>query len=167
MRSFRWPGIVILALWQVMGARVGALWGELPAVMATHFNGRGRADGWMSRSGFLLVWYGIQLGLVLPFATMPVWLRRLPAELINLPNRDHWLAPSRRDQTMDRLARWSAWFLAGVTALMAGALELVLRANLLRSPQLSPAHAWLLGAFLLFVAAMLVWLLLQFRRPAG
>jgi serine/threonine-protein kinase len=162
----RFALIAIASIWVVMAARLAGVWGQLPARMATHFNGRGQADGWMSRDGFTLFWFGMQLGVLAVMWTIPLWLRPMPNHMINVPNRDYWLAPERRSQALARLGRWGAWFTVGLTALMAAVLEQVLRANLAPAPQLSGIYYLLVG-FLVFVALMLWRLYTDFRAPVS
>ena len=58
----------------------------------------------------------------------------MPVSLINMPHRDYWLAPPRREASLQRLGAWMAWLAVVVTALLVGVNELVLRANLTRAP---------------------------------
>jgi serine/threonine-protein kinase len=164
MWSRRLPLTLIAALWGAMAVRVGTVWPQLPTRMASHFNGAGRADGWMSRDGFVLFWLGINGALTLLLVTIATWV---PWALINVPNKDYWADPARQPLARHRMAVWSAWFAVGLNALMASVLELILRANLMPKPTLSSNHAALLVGFLIFTGLMMVVLLRQFRVPAA
>src|SRR5712675_1010261 len=71
----------------------------LPQRMATHFDINGQPNGWMTRSSAVLL-QGI-VGLLLPLIIVGIFfvIRFAPARLINLPHRDFWFAPERRDET--------------------------------------------------------------------
>jgi hypothetical protein len=101
------------------------------------------------------------------FLLMPRLLRRIPARLINIPNREYWLAPERRDEAMARIGATMSWFAVGIVALLVATLELVVRANLRRRNLDHVAMLVLLGAFALFLIVWLVVLWRQFRRPRG
>jgi serine/threonine-protein kinase len=162
----RFALLAIASVWVVMIARLAGVWGQLPAKLATHFNGRGQADGWMTRDSFVLVWFGMELGLVALMWALPQLLRPMPDALINIPNRDYWLAPERRRQTLQRIGVWNAWITVGLVVLMAAVLELIVRANLMDVPQLSNTHFYLVLGFLLFLALMLWRLYVAFRLPS-
>ena len=51
-----------------------------------------------------LLQIGATLGIAALFIGIPRLLKSTPASLINLPNKSYWLAPERREETMDRLA---------------------------------------------------------------
>lgn len=82
---------------------------QLPDRLATHFNGSGEPNGWMSRSAsqtFMLVF-----GFLFPLFIILVCsaTRFLPVSLINIPNRQYWLAPERRIEASNYLFRQSLW----------------------------------------------------------
>src|SRR5215210_4275920 len=73
----------------------------LPARVASHFDVRGRPNGWMARQEFLLfevlaigVIFGISFG-------GPALLGKVPSSMLNIPQRSYWLAPERRSQTLE------------------------------------------------------------------
>jgi serine/threonine-protein kinase len=158
------PLTLIAALWGAMAVRVWTVWPQLPTRMASHFNGAGRADGWMSRDGFVLFWVGINGALTLLLVTLVAWI---PWALINVPNKDYWGDPARQPIARRRMNVWCAWFALGLNALMASVLELILRANLMPKPTLSSNHAALLVGFMIFTGLMMVGLFRQFRVPTS
>jgi hypothetical protein len=81
-------------------------WQHLPDRVASHFNGSGVADGWMSRDANFFLSAGILVGLTASFALLGFMMRRLPGRWINLPNKGYWLAPDRADTTRGSLATW-------------------------------------------------------------
>ncbi|RYD60187.1 MAG: DUF1648 domain-containing protein, partial [Verrucomicrobiaceae bacterium] len=62
---------------------------QLPERVASHFNGSGVPDGWMSRSEHLWTVGGIAVGLSALMLILFYCLRFLPVAGINLPNKSH------------------------------------------------------------------------------
>lgn len=154
--------IALLAV--VAIARVLEVWGELPRTMASHFGPSGKADGFMAREGFF-VFMGV---IWLLAALLPSLLVRfLPTTIINMPNRDYWLKPERREQTLRQLSDWLAWFSAGTSAFVLFALELTLQANLAQRELDNVSFLVGLALYFAFTGWMLVRLNRQFRLPSG
>jgi hypothetical protein len=106
------------------------------------------------------------VGLILPLIIVGVLytVRFLPTQLINLPRRDFWLAPERRDETCLYLARQGFW-LASLLVLLQGMVWYQLIESNSRSvPQLSSSGFLVtLGAF---GVALIFWLIRLFRHFA-
>lgn len=138
----------------------------LPERIATHFGAAGLPNGFMTRGTYLAFMAGVVVGIpTFLSAVIGAAIRRSPGS-INIPNRDYWLAPPRREATADYLARHTTRLAAGV-ALFAVALHFVLiHANGLSPPRLESAYmgAPLAGA-LAGVVLWIVCLWLRFRLP--
>ena len=74
-------------------------YGKLPQRVAVHFNFQGTADGWVARQSLPLISLGTIVFLALLFWGISKLIRRVPDNLINLPNNAYWLASERREQT--------------------------------------------------------------------
>ena len=136
----------------------------MPALLASHFDGAGRANGWSSRAGFAAIEIIVLLVIVLSFVALPAWLLKVPDSMINLPRKRYWLAPERRDETMRFLTAALLWFGCACLALMLAVTHLVIRVNLGLDPNLPSGTTW--GLLLTFIAFTIVWsvrLLLHFR----
>ncbi len=83
-------------------------WQRLPEKVASHFNGSGAVDGWMSRDANFFLSAGVLIGLTAMFYFLGVMMQRLPKRWINLPNKDYWFAADREQATRLHLATW-AW----------------------------------------------------------
>jgi len=105
MKIFRTPAFLLVLLYSCFFAHLAASSSHLPERVATHFDARGRPDGWMSRTEHLrfMAWFGLAFPLFVPVIVYVI--RFLPDRLLNLPNRDYWLAPGRRTETMAYLFR--------------------------------------------------------------
>lgn len=140
---------------------------RLPERVASHFDGAGRPDGWMPRGTYLALEVALLAFLLAIFLGLPRLLHRVPPSLINLPNRDHWLAPERRSETLRALARSMAGLGAGTVAFLLFVFELSHRANLAPGGRLSSAIWAGLGLFLALTVVWLVALHRRFHVPRG
>jgi uncharacterized membrane protein len=138
---------------------------QMPDVVATHFDGAGRPNGGMTRAGmvgFQLMMLGITAAA---FLGLPVLLGRLSPTLINIPNREYWLAPERRAASMAALQNWMAVMGCGVVVLLMAVTALLRHANQASPPRLSStALLACLGAFLVYMAGTIVALYRRFPR---
>jgi uncharacterized membrane protein len=129
---------------------------SLPPKVASHFDIEGRPNGWMSRD--VCVGFTLGLGILVPaiIVAMMAGAGRIPVSFVNLPHRDYWLAPERRQAALAILLRYSLW-LASLCVLFATGLHwLIVRAN----PPNQPPHLSGLGITLVagaFLAGTGVW----------
>jgi len=138
----------------------------LPDRMAVHFNADGAADGWGPKSHFFMTMETVYAVLLILFGALPLLLRRLPESLMNLPNKNYWLAPERKAQTMDRLMGQLLFVGAMALLLMDCVLYLSFTANFSTRPFLQPELLW--GIIAVFFTASIAWtvfLIRSFRLP--
>ena len=138
---------------------------SLPDSLASHFNAAGQVEGYAPRGEFLWV---MSMVLALPLilgTTLPALIQRLPASLIDLPNKDHWLSPEREFATRAFLGNWFKWFTLALAAFLTAVYALTLQAQTLQPPALDPTvmHTALLS-FGIVTAGLTAWLLLHFGR---
>ncbi len=137
----------------------------LPDPVAVHFTKNGAANGWMRIEEHAA--FSLFLAVVLPLPVVGIFysLRFMPDKLINLPNRDRWLAQERRAETFAFLLGHSLWFACFSLAFVIGVDLLIVEANAHFPARLSlPISFLLLGGF---AASLLAWTLrlaLHFRR---
>ncbi|QEG21090.1 DUF1648 domain-containing protein [Mariniblastus fucicola] len=104
-------------------------WDQLPARVASHFGPGGQANGWMSKPGFVAVMLATQVGVAAMMLGVGYLIRVLPTSMINIPNREYWLAESRRDRTLRETASMMAWIAAGTAVFLMVVYWLTLDAN--------------------------------------
>lgn len=148
--------LCFLACWTWAGS-------QLPERVATHFGAGGQANGWMSRSASQ--WLVLSLSLFLPSIVVALsCLTRYVPGITNIPNRDFWLAPERRTDTVNYLVGHSLWFASLAVWFVLGIEYSIVRANEQSPPRLSnPMLALVVGPFLLGTAAWVAILLRRFR----
>lgn len=135
----------------------------LPERSATHFGISGEPDRWGERSELVIVYLGTVALMAALFLAIPLAFGRLPGSVINLPNRDYWLAPERREETLEWLS--TSMILLGciVLLLMMDIFHQTFMVNLGEAPVL--AHP--LFSMCAFFGVVVIWcavLLARFRR---
>jgi uncharacterized membrane protein len=138
---------------------------HLPPLVASHFNGAGYPNAYMTRSFYTKFTLAFGVGLpVLMVALMSLVYSR--TRDVNLPNRDHWLAPERIAQTRSTLVSFGVWLGSLVVAMVCYVHWLVLVAHRSVPPHFS--KSLIVGgllAFALMTGGLLVALLMVFRLP--
>lgn len=165
MKSSRLPLITFVGLLIGFFAYLALSVGQLPQSVATHFDADGNPNQWMSRGTHLqsLAFFGalVPLGELGLFYSM----RFFGSKRINIPNREYWLAPERREATMLFFFNHGIW-LACVTVMFMGLLQW----SILKANATQPAHLDLFmvllptGAFFAFVAGWIAILFVRFKK---
>lgn len=142
---------------------------RLPDRVASHFGWSGVADGWSSRTGWLVFSVLIGVGvLVLPAATS--LLTRGSAAFVNVPHKDYWLDerhPQRRAEFQRRFGQDMA-LLSAATGLLLVWMQLeTVYAQRLDPPRLSGGSVVALIAYLGAVLGWCVWVMRVRYRPPG
>jgi len=136
----------------------------LPETVSSHFDGAGRPNGWSSKQAFYTLYLFIVGLMTFCFFFLPRLLRRVPSSLINLPNREYWLVPERKEQALAMLEEEMGWFGIAILLLMIWTLQLAINANLPGGGELrSDVMLMLLGGFFVFT---IVWVVRLYRRFA-
>jgi uncharacterized membrane protein len=158
------PLLIFAALVLWLLGNLAADWSRLPDHIATHFAADGTPNGWSTRTGFLMPVIAI-LVLCGGLFFVAGLFDRIPDRLINLPNKDYWLAPQRRADTFAALRDWLRWFLLAPMAFLVFLFTRVLNANLTAEPRLEMNLLALLGPMFVAVAALLIWPYWRFGKP--
>jgi uncharacterized membrane protein len=138
---------------------------QLPGVVASHFNAEGTANGWQSKGAFFGIYYGVMMLIVLVFSGSTLLFDRIPDSLINLPRKDYWLAPERREETFAFINGQMMLFGNATLVFILVVFELAIRANLTSKQQLpSSIMLPLLGAYILASAVWTIRFILRFRK---
>jgi uncharacterized membrane protein len=134
----------------------------LPPVVASHFGPAGAADGFMSRPVYTVFLLTMVIGAPMCLALLPASLMRKRGDQVNVPNRAHWLAPERREATLQFLRMYGLWFATAVALFLAYVHWLVVQANRVHPPVLSSGA--MIGGLVAFFVFLVVWLFVLFRR---
>ena len=137
----------------------------LPDEVASHFDGNGFANGWMSKNAFLATMCGLQVGLAAMFIGLGWSIKKMPPSMINIPNRDYWLHEDRAESTIEFNRDMLNWIGALTAILLVLVFQLSIQANLGNEPKMSMVAFWvILSGYLFLILGMCGWLVGRFSR---
>jgi uncharacterized membrane protein len=167
MDNTRLPNSIFFMLCVLAAVQFAYYSPRLPEVLASHFATSGRVNGWQTKAAFFSMDLTfIVLATVISFG-VPRLIAAMPVSLINLPNKQIWLGPERRDSTLFYIRTWSGWFGCALLAFLLYVMELAFRANLQTPPHFNNA-AFLpaLFAFIVFDTFAVLRLIFYFSKPS-
>ena len=136
----------------------------LPDQVAHHFGISGEPDAWGSKTTSLISHVAIVAFMAVTFLGICFAMARMPDSMINLPNKDYWLAPEHRQQTMHCLQSRMLWMGSLTIILLIDTFHQSYQVALGNATRLG--HFWLtLGAYLALTTVWCVALLRRFRKP--
>jgi hypothetical protein len=118
----------------------------------------------MTRDGYrnFMLLFGV--GIPLLMVALIAWLPRQLPKHINIPNRDYWLSPERREATYAALSASALWLGCLLTLFITGIHWLLIRANAFNPPRLeSTPFLVVLAAFVIALVSWIVRLRRRFR----
>lgn len=128
-----------------------AYYQTMPAVMASHFDTRGVANGWQSKNAFFAVLATVTALAAVLVLVVPRIVTILPAQYVNLPNKEYWLAPERVRDSREFMMQWFGWFGCALYAVLCFAFDYAVKSNLPGAQPSSPTGLFgVLGAFAVF-----------------
>jgi uncharacterized membrane protein len=135
---------------------------QLPAVVASHFDGSGAANDTISRDGYLAFMVALVIGLPGAMMLLGRFLGRAGPRLVNLPNRDYWLAEERLAPSMEYLVRHLDRLAVIMAVFFAVLHAVLLEANRTQPPALPPET--LIPVVAVLVIAIALWTAALYRR---
>jgi len=166
MGTNRVPPAVLVGVCVLFVFVVAQTTGLLPERVATHFAGDGTPNGWMSRQYYarFIILFG--LGTALFPVLLGQFMRVLPSWTFNVPNREYWLGPSQRRETVAWLQSHMCWLGAALAGMVAAIHWMTVTANLSPGSRLDTSGMVVL--LVAFASATITWsvvLLRRFRKP--
>ena len=116
--------LLLLGLVFVSLVEAARQWNSAPGRVPSHFDAAGSPNAWSSRDAFVTLQVVVTLGVAALFNGIAWLLKSTPTRLINLPNKSYWLAPERREETMERLASSFEVFACATVLLLIVVFEL-------------------------------------------
>ncbi|KAF0149932.1 MAG: hypothetical protein FD143_2656 [Ignavibacteria bacterium] len=164
MVNSRLPRIIFTLLFIIAIAMPLFYINQLPERVAIHFDLSNRADGWMSKTSYLLFHYSIVIFFYITFRVLCLLLPKFPSSLINLPRKDYWLHESRKEETFKTLQAMILWIGNLCIALFIYVFYEILKANTNKSLQIS-SFSWLsVILFLSGTAAVVIKYIMRFTK---
>ncbi len=143
-------------------------WPHLPDKMATHFGANWEPDGWMSKNMFMLTYAGL-IGIIsMSFLGSIALMKKVPHSMINLPKKEYWLAPERKDETMDYLSETMLRLHNITITFLVAIMHMTIKYNT-SGQKIDSELFWILFvAFMGYTVFWSVWLIVHFMRvPAA
>lgn len=159
---------IILLIGSILCAILQMFWWlpSLPENMPTHFDANGEPDAWASAKNFVLMFATIQAITVVLMLAFTWLIAKLPASMINVPNRQYWLGPRHRKQTLS----WTTGTMLLVTSscvwLFVGIFHLSTQVGLGNRGTTAPEIWWLIGTFFVSCVGIAIYSCLHFRLPS-
>ncbi|MGB2592504.1 MAG: DUF1648 domain-containing protein [Candidatus Acidiferrum sp.] len=136
----RLPKIVFLLLAISAGLYFASYYPLLPDVVASHFNVNGLPNGWQSKPLFFVFFVSASLiGVFLVFG-VPWLVRRMPIEMVNLPNKRYWFGPEQLKATNEFVASWFAWLGCASFVVILLTFNYAVQSNLHPDRRPDPSH---------------------------
>jgi uncharacterized membrane protein len=152
---------LLLASPVVACAHIAFYYPQLPERVASHFGPNGVADGWMPKEAFAIFYVALMAFMAAIFGGISALLRHTPNDLINLPNKEYWLAPERREETIRGITESMASFGVATTVLLIAVMQSVILANINGTIRLGNVVGYYLVAYLAYT---LIWTVNLIRR---
>jgi len=152
MGNTRLPNSIFVVLVVVAAVQSNYYAQRLPEIVGSHFGKSGFASAWQTKAAFLFVELIVIILATFVSFGVPRLIAAVPTSAINLPNKDFWLSPERREDTISFLRTQMAWFGCTLLAFLLFVMELVFRANLQTTPRLNMAA--FIPALLVFVLSL-------------
>ena len=136
---------------------------QLPDVVASHFGASGKPDAWTSKGVFLTV-YLVSVGMNgIIFLGIVFGIQKMPDSMLNLPNKDFWLAEERRQETFQFFIQYFLWFGSATFLLLLYVFHQSFMVHLGNASTLQ--HPWVsIGFYLGFSVAWCIGLVAKFFR---
>ena len=148
--ALTWAQKVLFLLPALVVVHIAYYWPQLPERMASHFGPSGQANGWMSKQGNMIFYLALVSASSALWAGMGWILKKCPDDQINLPNKEYWLAPERREQTLLRMGHQMSTFGIAIVAFLMAVMQSVFLANLEGGKQLGALFFIYLIGFLVY-----------------
>lgn len=140
---------------------------KLPDPVPSNFDETGHVNGEMSLFGFYCLMILLHVVMLVLFPVLGAFLKVIPNSFINLPNKDYWLAPERRDSTLlfnstylvaiGWQTSWLLIFIFHLTCVVAVGD----RATIM------PEFNYVIVGYLAAIFGGVIYLYCKFRRPRG
>ena len=115
---------------------------------------------------FIMVQLIVAGFVAVTFPAVAFGLSKIPVSLINLPNKHYWLAPERRQRTLDYMLCRFLWLGSITMILLFYVFHQMFRVQLGKAAKLN--HIWLsMGAYMAVVAVWCIAIYLKFRKKGS
>src|SRR5580658_3464151 len=139
MSDTQLPKSIFFAIILVALAQGAYNFSLLPDRLASHFSASGVPNGWMTKPAFFIVYVAMVLIAAVVEFLVPLSITKCANPRLNMPNKDYWLAPGRRVETIAYIARSLAWYGCAILLLEVLTMGIAIQANFSSPPRLPAA----------------------------
>jgi hypothetical protein len=111
--------------------------GQLPPVVASHFDAAGVPNGWSSRLSYAILLGTVGVLLPLGIVGLVNGLTRRGPQLLNIPARDYWRRPEHGPEAVRRVRAYIWWLGCILTGAAIAVHGLILGAHRVAPPHLT------------------------------
>lgn len=137
---------------------------HLPDQVASHFGLLGHPDVWSSTQFFISIYYCVIVLIVILFLGIIYGMGRIPEYLLNIPNKDYWLAKDHKQKTFDFMFYYLLWFGSATLLLLLDLFYQLFQVHLERISLLTH-HFLSLGLYVGFTILWSIGLYVKFAKP--
>ncbi len=134
----------------------------LPETVANHFGSNGIPNGWMSNKANLLICSMIIILNSVVFLSVSYIFKKMPLRYISFPKKEYWLAPERRDNSIDLMSNWIAFFGLMTNIFLIVIFHMVYMANQTTPPRLD--GVLFISLLIVYSLVLVIWLILLYRN---
>ncbi len=162
------PGVgfyVFLCLLLAAVVHAACYYPFLPNKVASHFGPGGQPDDWSTKEALIGVYAAALAGLAGVLLILGLLLSKLPASMINIPNKKHWLAPDRKAETCSIISGYFFWFANATIVLVMACMDITFRFNLERVQNLNGPIKVAIVSYVVFCVLWAAGIIWRFRKP--
>lgn len=157
---------VYLIFYVLVLLQLAHIYPGLPETISTRFDSNGTPLRSMTKDEFVMFHLGFILCMSSVFALAGFIVARLPPKFVAIPNKDYWLAKSRRAETMKGLQSDLCWMGIIVGGFVLAVDYFVMDAAIRNTRTMTPETLSKLVTAMAVVTGLFVGrLLIKFRRP--
>ena len=138
---------------------------KLPDPVPSHFDAAGHVNGEMSLFDLYLLMIILHVVMLVLFPVLGAFLKLIPNSFINVPNKDYWLAPERRDSTL----LFNSTYLVAIgwqtSWLLIFIFHLTCMVAVNNRATIMPDFNFAITGYLIVVFGGVIYLYYKFRRP--
>ena len=139
----------------------------MPEIMASRYDFGGSPVQWSGKGLFFAIYLGIMILVSLSIILNAIMMGRCPERMMNIANKDFWLAPERKDNTIKDMQNRVAQFGAAGLLFTVGIIQCVILQNLdaVSQEQLNIILMTIIAAFVVYTVTWAIFLIARYRKP--
>ncbi|RMD51301.1 MAG: DUF1648 domain-containing protein [Ignavibacteria bacterium] len=159
--------ISFFILWATVAAAIVQsiyFYPHLPNEVAVHFNASGQADNFSSKLSANIFQIGIVCFIAILFGGISYFITRAKDDFINLPNKEYWLAPERRNETIAYLIKFTNWSGVITNIFLLLVFQQVTNTNIAGKSYMDKSFWFIFISFMIVMIGMSIYLVFRFSR---